>query len=224
MSFLQNRQDSSLSVLLALQIMAMFVVGPSIEIMGDTYQWAININIALMALVSVFVVSRPFARWVTFVCFATCLLGSQLGSVMDIPIVSQVILSISVLLFSATVSWIVGNRILRAGPVTLHHIQGAMVIYLNIARTFAMIYNLLETFIPGSFRNLPINSHNYIGPMVYFSLTTLTTTGYGDIVPIQAFARSLANFEAVTGQFYLGALIATLVGLHVSHRRSAGGS
>ena len=39
--------------------------------------------------------------------------------------------------------------------------------------------------------------------MLYFSLTTLTTTGYGDIVPVDPFARSLANLESVIGQFYL---------------------
>lgn len=207
-------------MLLALEILAMFVVGPSIEIIGISYQWIMNINIALMAFVSVFVVSRPSARWITFVCFATCLLGSALGSVMEIRTISQVIVSMSALLFCATVSWIVGHRILKSGPVTLHHIQGAIVIYLNIALAFAMLYNLLEAYIPDSFLNLPVKSHNNFGPMVYFSLTTLTTTGYGDILPMHAFARSLANFEAVTGQFYLGALIATLVGLHVSHRQS----
>jgi voltage-gated potassium channel Kch len=220
MLFFANRQDSSLSVLLALQITAIFVVGPAIEIIGVAYRWTMNINIALMALVSVFVVSRPLARWITIACFASCLFGSAIGSFLKSPITSQFIVSMSAMFFFVTISWIVGHRILRSGSVTLHHIQGAMVIYLNIALTFAMIYSLLETNVPGAFLNLPMNSHKNFGPMVYFSLTTLTTTGYGDILPVHPFARSLANLEAVTGQFYLGALIATLVGLRVSHRQN----
>src|SRR6266478_5868934 len=52
-----------------------------------------------------------------------------------------------------------------------------------------------------------------VGTMLYFSLTTLTTTGYGDIAAVDPFARSLANFEAVLGQFYLAITVARLVTL-----------
>jgi Ion channel len=52
-----------------------------------------------------------------------------------------------------------------------------------------------------------------------FSLTTLTTTGYGDIVPIDPFARSLANLESVLGQFYLAVTVARLVALELAGRR-----
>jgi hypothetical protein len=51
---------------------------------------------------------------------------------------------------------------------------------------------------------------------MYFSFVTLTTLGYGDITPINEFARSLAFLEAATGQFYLTVLIASLVGIHIS--------
>ena len=52
-----------------------------------------------------------------------------------------------------------------------------------------------------------------------FNLTTLTTTGYGDIVPIDPFARSLANLESVLGQFYLAVTVACLVTLELAGRR-----
>jgi voltage-gated potassium channel Kch len=54
--------------------------------------------------------------------------------------------------------------------------------------------------------------------MLYFSLTTLTTTGYGDIVPVDPFARSLANLESLIGQFYLAITVARLVTLEMEHR------
>jgi voltage-gated potassium channel Kch len=53
---------------------------------------------------------------------------------------------------------------------------------------------------------------------MYFSLTTLTTTGYGDILPVDPFARSLANLESVLGVFYIGITIARLVTLQLSDR------
>ena len=57
--------------------------------------------------------------------------------------------------------------------------------------------------------------------MVYFSLATLTTTGYGDIVPLNPFARSLANLESVIGPFYLAITVARLVTLELEDRRGS---
>ncbi len=53
----------------------------------------------------------------------------------------------------------------------------------------------------------PLNI-NFVGNLIYFSFVTLTTTGYGDIVPLHPYARSLANIEAVIGQLYPATLLA----------------
>jgi len=55
--------------------------------------------------------------------------------------------------------------------------------------------------------------------MLYFSRTTLITTGYGDIVPVDPFARSLANLESVLGQLYLVITVPRPVTLEVEGRR-----
>ena len=55
--------------------------------------------------------------------------------------------------------------------------------------------------------------------MLYFSFATLTTTGYGDIVPVDPFARGLASLEAVLGQFYIAVTVARLVTLELDERR-----
>ena len=55
--------------------------------------------------------------------------------------------------------------------------------------------------------------------LLYFSFTTLTTVGYGDIVPVHPFARSLANLEAIMGQLYPATLLARVVTLSVAARR-----
>jgi len=52
-----------------------------------------------------------------------------------------------------------------------------------------------------------------------FSLTSLTTSDYGDIVPIDPFARSLAKLESVLGQFYLAVTLARVVTLELAGRR-----
>ena len=53
---------------------------------------------------------------------------------------------------------------------------------------------------------------------IYYSFITLTSTGYGDITPLHPYVRSLATFEAITGQLYLAVLIARLVGLEMEWR------
>jgi hypothetical protein len=56
--------------------------------------------------------------------------------------------------------------------------------------------------------------------MLYFSFTTLTSTGFGEILPVNPFARSMANLESVLGQLYLAILLARLVTMHVETRRN----
>ena len=74
---------------------------------------------------------------------------------------------------------------------------------------------LVWELIPEAYSNLPSASPgpSEFATMFYFSLATLTTTGYGDIVPLYPFARSLASLEAVIGPFYLTITVARLVTL-----------
>ena len=55
--------------------------------------------------------------------------------------------------------------------------------------------------------------------MLHFSLTTFTTTGYGDITPVGPFASSPANLEAIMGQFFLAITVTRLVTIEFADRR-----
>ena len=55
--------------------------------------------------------------------------------------------------------------------------------------------------------------------LVYFRFVTLSSTGYGDIVPVHPIARSLCNVETIIGQLYPATLLARLVTLELAHRR-----
>ena len=62
---------------------------------------------------------------------------------------------------------------------------------------------------------------SHIFPVLgYFSLTTLSTIGFGDITPLTLQARYAAVAEGITGQFYMAILVARLVGMQMS--QSAG--
>jgi ion channel len=66
------------------------------------------------------------------------------------------------------------------------------------------------------------NGPGFIGAITYFSLSALTPTGFGDIVPMHPFARSLANLEAIIGQLYPATLLARIVTPELAHRRARG--
>lgn len=114
--------------------------------------------------------------------------------------------------------------VLKTGPVTMDKIFAAICVYLFIGFAWTFAYALLDALQPGSIAiHVVSTADNYLlrqRALRYFSFMTLTTVGYGDIVPVSTAARSLAALEAITGQIYLTVLIARLVGLHIVHAQT----
>ena len=119
------------------------------------------------------------------------------------------------------VSFVIARAVFVSGRVSIHRIQGAVVLYLNFALLFFTIFRLMEVLLPGSFSNLPHAGTEYGSgaALLYFSFTTLTSLGYGDITPVHPLARSFASLEGVIGQLYPATLLARLVSLEMEHRR-----
>lgn len=121
---------------------------------------------------------------------------------------------------------VVLGHVYKEGPMTSHRIQGAVSAYLLFAMAFSLAHFLVEFINPGSFQFQS-------GPMrldeqswkifYYYSISTLTTLGYGDITPVHPIARNLAMVEALVGQLYPAILIARLVTLHAQAPRSKKG-
>jgi hypothetical protein len=123
----------------------------------------------------------------------------------------------SLLVFMAALGWIVWNAVFGPGHVTHHRIQGAVVLYLCIALWFAALYEIVLALIPGSISGVDATGHYLVlgRGLVYYSLTTLTSTGYGDLLPTHPLARSLSNLEAVIGQLFPATLLARIVTLQL---------
>ncbi len=91
---------------------------------------------------------------------------------------------------------------------------GAVAAYFLIAAAWAVSYRVIEVVVPGSF-SIPGQSLGPVGShWLYYSLTTITTLGYGDITPVSPFARIWSTLEASAGVLYIALLIARLLSLY----------
>jgi hypothetical protein len=117
----------------------------------------------------------------------------------------------SLLLFCCLLVWAVLVKTFSEGPVTFYRIQGAIVVYLLLSLIFSIVYQLFFQ-LKGvtAFNGLSGSPEN---SFIYFSLTTLTSTGFGDISPALPSIRSVANLESLIGQLYPAILIARLVSM-----------
>ncbi len=122
---------------------------------------------------------------------------------------------IMLLAFAFTAAVMVMNT-LQAKRVTVEQISGALSAYLLMGLVWGLAYFLLESAAPGSLSLGPGPDEARLGASIYYSFVTLTTLGYGDILPLTDRARSLAGVEAVVGQIYLAVLVGKLVGMYVS--------
>jgi Ion channel len=108
----------------------------------------------------------------------------------------------------------------REGPVTWSRIQGGIAAYLFLGMAWAAAYQLVEQLRAGSFHfvSVPADIDQLTSSLIYFSFATLTTVGFGDITPVNPFARSLAIAEAVVGQLFPAILIGALVAMAMQSR------
>ncbi len=104
------------------------------------------------------------------------------------------------------------------GAVTRGRIYGLVSLYLLLGMFYFAIFNFIETVQPGSFQETGLPSPVAISrhSLLYLSLVTLTTLGYGDIVPISPPARMMTALEAVTGVLYIAITVARLVAAYAS--------
>jgi hypothetical protein len=123
------------------------------------------------------------------------------------------------LIMGLTMGWVVARATFAPGRITYHRVIGAVLLYLTVAIIFAALFTFVGTLQPQAYAGMAVeDSPALASQLIYFSFATLTTTGYGDVSPIDPFARSLCNLEAIFGQLYPATLLARLVTLQLAHR------
>ena len=206
------RSDKGLSIFSALLLIVVFVLPPLLPpgagrtVVGD-------VAYALLLLTGVLALSERGLAWRLLMSAAVVAVAVFLASWV-VPVAPPVI-DLTSLLSLVLLLVVVLGQTFRQGPVTFHRIQGGIAAYLLLGVIWAQAFGFVEMLRPGAFSG-PTDVIPGPRGWVYLSFITLTTVGYGDIVPVHPAARSLAMLEAVTGPLYVAILLARLVSLAVA--------
>ena len=214
--------ERSLSVLAAVVVVSTFVIAPLTPAKGVGNAVLTMAYLALLGS-GIAAVSRTRVALGSITVLAALSVVGHLASYLVPGDSSEIARKLAGALFFMLLSAVVFQRIFRAGHVTVHRIAGAVAAYLLIGLVFAYLYDALEVWSPGSFSfaNPDLRDNALADPMSYFSFTTLTTVGYGDVTPSNPLTQSLANLEALIGQLFPTILIARLVALELMPRPDA---
>jgi hypothetical protein len=213
-------REPALTALLALELLLIFVLIP-LDGMSMFATRSIHVHRASMVVVAAVALIAPHrtALILTLLAAAAGWVAEALRYEWPSDLSTLVIL-LAVLGFLSVLTGVIGRVVFGPGRVSAQRVQGAIVVYLHMALVFTYLQAVVLFFAPGAFGDgLTVTDPSVGAKLIYFSFTTLTTVGYGDIVPVHPFARSLANLEAIVGQLYPATLLARLVTLETSPRQ-----
>ena len=126
-------------------------------------------------------------------------------------------------LFDLIVIWILFKYVFETRTITRDVLYAAVAIYMLLGAVFVPVYGFVETM---TFELSNGDQHAFVGgstgeeelfawqDFVYYSYVTLTTLGYGDILPVTMVAKSAVALEAIIGVMYLTIIMARLVSLY----------
>lgn len=184
-----------------------------------------NVLSISLLLCAILVVLHSFAlprRWlVVYSGIAIAAFGLEVIATFNAgSYINQTFSLISQLIFAIYLGgaayWI-GRDIFTAPNVTVDTVRGGVSVYFLIGFLWALLYGIVHTLNPSAFSQPLIQQRSYLRT-IHFSFTTLTTLGYGDIVPLSEVAQVLTNLEAIVGQMYSSVLIAILIGSYLAQR------
>jgi hypothetical protein len=206
--FIKNKYNHLLVVLIVFLLLA-----PAIEqekVVPGQHLVVITLILTIIFCLRVTVTSKK----IFWLCVSIAIFGLLMDGVsyfIDLPNISESIDFVNLFIICIFIFWaiiLLMESMFQAQRVTANTIVGGICVYLLIGILWALFYILMVDLKNG------LIDFETGASLFYFSFTTLTTLGYGDIIPKGKVMMMLANFEAISGQIYLAVFIARLVGLH----------
>ena len=126
--------------------------------------------------------------------------------------------NLGILAFYLLITGCVLVLVAQSQRISLDTILGGISGYFTLAITWAMVFNLIEFLLPGSFQ-LPSGAEVSPDIFIYLSQITIASVGYGDVIPITPLARSATALLGMLGQVYLVVLLGILIGIYLNQHQ-----
>jgi hypothetical protein len=212
-------------IILLLSLVAVLLVPPYFDDLKVLSKiWGICISLVMLAALYSLAGKRRTLLWLLVL-----LIPSFLASWFQVFTDSRAAIyadNLTTILYLALVGYHLMRYILNTSVVTSNAIYAALCLYMVLALIWGGIYHLHYLYDPGCFgfssdaltqlANSPETTFNLFN---YYSFVTLTTLGYGDIVPLTPVTQAWVAVEATVGQFYLAIIIARLVSSYSDHKQ-----
>lgn len=157
--------------------------------------------------------SHDALKWVGLACVGIALIALAtfgLGLAMPADDFDEQILSVMSVLVYLVAPVVIFRHLIRRPAVDVRTVLGAVAIYLMLGIAFAFTYRSISLFQSGT-PFFGVNGHGDNADFMFFSFITLTTTGYGDLVPVTNPGQTVAVAEAILGQLFLVTALAKIV-------------
>lgn len=200
------------SVFLLLGIVAFVFVFPAVDskFMNDTAS-LIAYGVVLLSLFSIIKKNNSWVRYIVGIA----LLAIVLLFFTDNRNVTAVVFTVSAITFMIAVTILI-NDIAHSKDVNKNVVIQAVSGYLLIGVVGVLVNAIILAYDPGGITIS--NDYHRFSSTIYYTFVTLTTIGYGEIVPVSVTARSISILTGVTGQIYLTVIIAMIVGKYINSR------
>ena len=180
--------------------------------------------LTLVLASALYAVSRHTRLLYAGIILLTVLLILVWLTALHIVVMPMALISGLLILYFGFLVYAIARRLLVIRKVTFNAICAALCLYLIMGLLWGSLYAVVESFQPGSFAgnllNQAENASEKSSYFHYFSFVTLSTLGYGDIIPQTRGAAALCQMEAILGQFFSLVLVARVVGIAVAQEVS----
>jgi hypothetical protein len=207
--------DHSLAALLFFLVLYSFIVYPLTGEEARTHP-ATTVSFSVILILGVMSTTKDKVARLLMTSLAAVAFTSQWLHFFLKVHPAHVVATVAAILFFAVLSWRITARVFRGGSINIYRILGAIAVYVLLGIVWGEIYILIYLQQPSSFY---FNANTQMGEppiseLIYFSFVSLTTIGFGDILPVHPLARSLVTLEGLVGQIYPAVLLARLVTLY----------
>jgi hypothetical protein len=198
-------------------IVLLFSAAVVVEFPGSLGDDIFSLVILSMLLVSLKSLDTDATwKWTAYTIIASFILLTILAKLFSHQFTVYFILLL-LLIFFIRVFTIAAKQVLFVGDVDANKIVGSLTLYILLGLIWAVIYLLILAMDPQAFSGIEAaNWQQGFSRVAYYSFVTLTTLGYGDVLPTNHIAEFFVYMEAIIGVFYMAIIVSSLLSLHLT--------